>query len=136
MGNDAKSKFLNQEYDEEWEIIDAPIPKKILTLRQSTLNQSIFTVIEYQQPETAQIKPQPLFSGNHPEKKTKKYQISKRIQELQHQIGGETLFGVRKGQGPIQLGEEKQQQLQLDDRPQFPRKNKRTSDSLMKLQLD
>ncbi|CAD8120250.1 unnamed protein product [Paramecium sonneborni] len=136
MGNDAKSKFISQEYDEEWEIIEVPFPKKILTLRQSTLNKSIFTVIDYQQTETPQIKAQPLFQGNHPEKKTKKYQISKRIQELQHQIGGETLFGVRRGRGPIQFGEEKQQQQQLVERPQFPRKHKRTPLDVKKLRLD
>ncbi|CAD8204963.1 unnamed protein product [Paramecium pentaurelia] len=137
MGNDAKSKFTNQEFDEDWEIIDAPIPKKILNLRQSTLNKSIFTVIDYQQqPENKQQKGKALFSGNHPEKQTKKYYISKRIQELQHQIGGETLFGVKRGHGPIQLGEEHQQSLHLEDRPKFPRKHTRAPVNVMNLQLD
>ncbi|CAD8207134.1 unnamed protein product [Paramecium octaurelia] len=134
MGNTAKQQFADQEYDDEWEILEIEKPKKILNLRQSTLNKSIFTVIDYQEP--SQQKAKPLFSGNHPEKQTTKYKISKRIQELQHKIGGETLFGVRKGHGPIQLGEEGQSEQILEDRPKFPRKHTRAEVNLKNLQLD
>ncbi|CAK63746.1 unnamed protein product (macronuclear) [Paramecium tetraurelia] len=134
MGNNPQQQFQNQQYDDEWEILEIEKPKKILNLRQSTLNKSIFTVIDYQEP--SQNKAKPLFSGNHPEKQTTKYQISKRIQELQHKIGGETLFGVRKGHGPIQLGVEGQSEQKLEDRPQFPRKHKRAEVKFANLQLD